>query len=526
MRSAVGTFTRLRWRLLRGAVRRGGTDQVGAVLSIVASGVVGVGGAAAAFRLGRDGEYRSFVVMAAVGLVVAVVGFGTVAGVTQPIDPRVIAAEPLDDRSRSVGLLAGAAFGPPGLAAIAIGVGLGAGTIRSVAAVVPILLAITALLLSLLLSARTTTNLLGLLIARRPRTGQLVAGVGGLVFYGVFQFVPAIIGDLDRAGRADLAAALRWTPPGQIGHSIAVAAESPVRAIGHAVLGALWLAPLAVGYVVTTRSLAVSVKSAGGTAVRPLGRLASSIRRLCGSGPAGTIAWRSLVVRFRHPRTALETVTGAGVGLAAVLGPALLRDDPGSGAVLVGGAVQLAVLFMAGNSFGTDGPALAYEILAGARPRVLATGKVRGIVIVAAPLALIGPLLAAALTGEWQYLPAGFCVGIAGLLAGAGAAVVQSAVVPIAIPESDNPFASGESGKGIMAAGLLVVVLLGLAIATIPIGLALFWALNRGRVILVTVFALVSIVVGWLVMRAGMAITTRRLTGRDAAFVDAVTPAR
>ena len=34
---------------------------------------------------------------------------------------------------------------------------------------------------------------------------------------------------------------------------------------------------------------------------------------------------------------------------------------------------------------------------------------------------------------------------------------VQSVLVPIAVPESDNLFASGESGKGIMAAGLLVV---------------------------------------------------------------------
>ncbi len=60
--------------------------------------------------------------------------------------------------------------------------------------------------------------------------------------------------------------------------------------------------------------------------------------------------------RFRTPRTALETFTGAGVGMAAVLVPTLVRDDAGSGAVLVGGAVQLAVLFMSGNSFGTRRP--------------------------------------------------------------------------------------------------------------------------------------------------------------------------
>lgn len=526
MSSTVVGFARLRWRLLRGAIRRGGTDQVGAVLSIVASGVAGTGGAVVMFAIGRHEEYPSLLVLVAVGLVLAIIGFGVVAGVTQPIDPRVIATEPLHDRERSVGLLAGAAFGPPGLAGIALGLGLAAGSIRGPSALVPVTLAVVGLLLSLLLAARTATNLLGLLIARRPRTGQLVAGLGGLLFYGLFQFVPAAVADLDRSARADLAVALRWTPPGQLGHAIAIADDHPFRAIGHAALGGLWLVPLAIGFVVTSRTLAVAVRSAGSTATREPGRFVTTIRRLCGAGPAGAIAWRSLVTRFRHPRTALETVTGAGVGLAAVLAPALLRDDPGSGAVLVGGAVQIAVLFMAGNSFGNDGPAIAYEMLAGASPRVLATGKARSIVIVAAPLALLGPLLAAAITGEWQYLPAGFGVGIGGLLAGAGAAVVQSVLVPIAVPESDNPFAGGESGKGIMAAGLLIVVLLGLAIATIPVGIALFWALDRGRLGFVTAFGIAAIAVGWGVLRAAVTLSTRRLTGRDQSFVEAVTPAR
>jgi hypothetical protein len=307
---------------------------------------------------------------------------------------------------------------------------------------------------------------------------------------------------------------------------LAVAADSPLRALGHAALGGVWLVPLALGFAVTTRQLAVSVRSAGTTSTKPPGPASRFIRRLCGTGRSGTIAWRSLLTRFRHPRTALETVTGAVVGLAAVVGPTLLRDDPGSGAVLVGGAVQLAVIFMAGNSFGSDGPALTYEILTGTAARELAAGKARSIVIVAAPLALIGPLLAASITGEWKYLPAGFGVGVGGLLAGAGAATVQSVLVPIAIPESDNPFASGESGKSILAAGLLVVVLAGLAVATIPVGLALFWALDRGHVGLVTLFALATIAIGWGVLRGSVAIATRRLVGRDPELVEAVTPAR
>ena len=46
--------------------------------------------------------------------VICILGFGVVAGVAQPIDPRVVAAEPLTDRERAVGLLAAAAFGTTG----------------------------------------------------------------------------------------------------------------------------------------------------------------------------------------------------------------------------------------------------------------------------------------------------------------------------------------------------------------------------------------------------------------------------
>jgi hypothetical protein len=165
-------------------------------------------------------------------------------------------------------------------------------------------------------------------------------------------------------------------------------------------------------------------------------------------------------------------------------------------------------------------------MLAGADTATLVRGKARSIVVVAAPLALLGPLLAAAITGEWRYLIAGFGVGIGGLMAGTGAAIVQSTLVPIAIPESDNPFAGGESGKGMVAALLLGVVLAGLAIVTVPVALALFWATDRGRVGLVTVFGAATIVVGWGVMRVGIRIANRRLRGRDPEFIASVTPAR
>ena len=523
----VATFVRLRWRLLRGAIRRGGADQVGAIVSTVASALIGLGAGTALAVAGRTVDARADLAVLACSLILlGVLGFGVVAGVAQPVDPRVVASEPLDDRSRAIGVLAAAAFGPPGLAGIALGAGLTIGMVHEAAAVPVVVLGVAAWLLSLLLVARTATNLLALLLNRLPRVGQLVVGGVGIVFYGSFQLVPALLGELDDGQRGRVADVVAWSPPGQLGRAIGDGADWPM-ALVHLAAGSLWLPVLGLAFERSEERLATSVRHhAGGRSPTELTGIRRVARILCGRGVAGAIAWRSLLIRFRSPRTALETVTGAAIGLAAVLAPAVLRDDPGAGAVLVGGAVQLAVLFMAGNSFGSDGPGLAHELMTGVEVGDFVAGKVRSIMVVAAPLAVVGPLLAAGLTGEWRYLPAGCCVGAAGLLAGSGAAVVQSAMVPIATPESDNPFASGETGKGVVAALLLMSVLTVLAVATIPIALALFWASDRGRVDLVTIFAVATVLVGWSLARLGHWLAVRRISAHQPEFLAAVTPAR
>lgn len=521
----VTSFTRLRWRLLRGGIRRGGADQVGVVLSTVGSAIVGLGGGALLGSLGhRVGELSELTIIACTVIMVGVLGFGVVAGVSQPIDPRVIAAEPLSDRDRAIGILTAAAIGPPGMAGMLLGFGLVIASLRGPETIPVVIVGVMAWLCSLLLVARTATNVLAVLVARFPRAGQLTVGLCGLGFYGVMQFVPAIIGDLEEERRRQLTDALAFNPAGQLGEALSLGAGR--SAWIHLALGAAWLPFLGLAFAATTTHLVRSVRTTGGGTATQLGFVARSARRLCGSGAIGAIAWRSVITRLRSSRGLLETVTGAGVGLGAALAPALLTDTPGSGAVLVGGAVQLAVLFMAGNSFGSDGPPITLELLAGATPTILARGKARSIALIAAPLSLIGPTIAAALTSEWQYLVAGIGVGIGGLLAGTGAALVQSALVPIAIPESDNPFASGESGKGIVAALLLVAVLSLLAVVTVPVALVLFWATDRANVGLVTVCGALTIAVGWAVMRGGAWFAARHIGRREPEFAAAVTPHR
>jgi hypothetical protein len=522
----IGTFVRLRWRLLRASLNGSGSEKAGVILSTIGSAVIGGALAAALVNMPSVVASPGDVLVIVTGLVpLAIVGIGLIAGVAQPVDPRVIAVEPLRDGQRAVGLLAATAAGPPGLAGALVGFGLVVGGIRSDGRPIVVVAATLTWLVTLLLVSRTSTNVLGLISTRYSRLGQVIVGVGALVVYGAFQVVPGVVARLDVGERADLAELLDLTPLGQVGRAVSTADGSD--ALLHLVAGASLIPILSVIYVVTTERLTSSVRRTDAIVVRTdVSGVRGLVRRMCGVGGTGAVAWRSILTRFRTPRTALETFTGAGVGLAAVLVPVLVRDGVGSGAVLVGGAVQLAVLFMAGNSFGSDGPPLTYELLAGAGPHVLAAGKARSIAIVAAPVAVVGPLLAAGVTGEWTYLPAGFLVGAGALLAGTGGALVQSTIVPIAIPDSDNPFASGESGRGAFAAATLALVLIGLTLVTLPVALGLLWANDRRSVVLVTLLGAVALTVGYGLFRGAIEVAARYLRRRGPEFVHAITPSR
>ncbi len=527
--AVVRLFTGLRWKVLRGALNSEGAQKWAVAVGLVGSVLVGAVAAAVLFVTGRTvDDPATLFVLATVGITLAVMMIGVIAGLAQPVDPRVLATEPLTERQLGLGVLAASASGPPGLAAGLVGVGIFAGAVRGVTSIPVVTLATLAFLATLLLVSRTTVNALGLLAVRLPRAGQLAVGIASLAFYAAFQIVPRVINDSSANERAQLADALLWTPMGQLGRALGNAGDNHLAALGHTVLGSLWLVPLALIFTWSTRRLLAATPREQRRRPRterphPVSAIA---RRACGSGAVGAVAWRGVLTRLRTPRTALETFTGAGVGLAIVLVPALTIDDVGAGAVLVGGAVQLAVLFMAGNSFGSDGPATATEILTGVDPDVLVRGKARSVAIVASPIAIVGPLIAAGVAGEWNYLPAGILVGVGGLLAGAGGAMVQSILVPIAIPESDNPLATGDSNKGWFAAFALALVLAALAVVTLPVALALFWAVSQESLALVTVFAALTLGAGVLVFRAGSLFAARRWAADEPGLFASITPAR
>ncbi|NND74748.1 MAG: hypothetical protein HKN44_07035 [Ilumatobacter sp.] len=535
-RELVALFVRLRWRVLRGALRSQGAQRWTVLIGIAAAVFVGITGAVSLAIAGHAAANReSLLVIAPTAIAGFVVAIGVIAGISQPIDPRVLATEPITDRQLAGGLLVGSAVGPPGLSGGLLAVGLLVGAVDGLASIPVVVLTTVSFMATLLLISRSTINVLGLFATRHPRAGQLLVGVVSLIVYGGFQFIPQLTRGLDENGQRDLAAALAFTPPGQLGTAMVSAADEPLVATLHLAAGSVWLLPLAFVFVWTTRRLIVAIplvdETGAGRGPEAAGRrhrqpVRSLARRLCGRGAVGTVAWRGVLTRMRTPRSALETFTGAGVGMAIVLVPTLVRDEVGAGAVLIGGAVQLAVLFMAGNSFGSDGPALSNELLCGVDPDLLIRAKARSVVVVAAPIAVLGPVLAAAITGEWKFLAAGFLVGGGGLLAGAGGAIVQSTLVPIAIPEGDNPLAGGDSGKGCLAGLILACVVLALAAITLPVALGLLWAVDRGSILLVTLLAVVTVGTGWFVFELGVRYATRKWRRSEPEIYAAVIPSR
>ena len=97
---------------------------------------------------------------------------------------------------------------------------------------------------------------------------------------------------------------------------------------------------------------------------------------------------------------------------------------------------------------------------------------------------------------------------------------------PIAIPESDNPLATGDSNKGWFAAFALALVLAGLAVITLPVALALFWAVGQASLPLVTFFAALTLGAGVGVFRAGVAVAARRWRDDEPGLFASITPVR
>jgi hypothetical protein len=139
--------------------------------------------------------------------------------------------------------------------------------------------------------------------------------------------------------------------------------------------------------------------------------------------------------------------------------------------------------------------------------------------------ALMLPVGLAAMSGGWKWLPAAWILAAGSLMGAAGVSVGSAALAPVAVPESPNPLAAGDTGQGCLAGLMLSLGLLVLVIASAPVAGAVLYASSRS-VLLTTAAALLGPVIGLLLLWGGTTTATSRLTGRESELVGHITPAR
>ncbi|HTO01268.1 MAG TPA: hypothetical protein VL068_11395, partial [Microthrixaceae bacterium] len=172
-----------------------------------------------------------------------------------------------------------------------------------------------------------------------------------------------------------------------------------------------------------------------------------------------------------------------------------------------------------------DGPALWMEIQAGADARVLARAKALSSIVVMTLPALLIPAGLAAISSGWIWLPAAWLLGFGSVLAASGVAVGTASIAPVAMPESPNPLASGDTGQGCLAGMTLAIGMLVLAVVSAPVGIGVLIASDHSAG-LTTIVALSAPVVGVLMLWAGTSVAERRIGGRESELVRHITPAR
>ncbi len=523
----------LKWNLLRNGLTGRMQLRVQTWMSLVASLLLGLFGFAALAGLGRSMRNGDLLVVILLPVLVAGIALlSAAAGVETTIDVRNLATEPIGAQHLGTASLAAAVLGAPALLAGLSGAGLYVGFSEggSLASSVVAVGAVIGWWATLLLCSRSAANVLGVLAHGRTRhvaqTAAAFAAIG--LWFGAQLGLQAIQG-WDRARWRAVASAFSWTPPGQLGRALAVATSDPRAAAVHVLVGVTWLPLLWWLHGVTTGRLATAPVRPGadGASVRSGGvDLRSGLLLRLAHGPALEVGLRTLRTKSRTPREAVNTVVALLLGLGAlVVGPLLDGGAGDSRLVLTAGLLHFAVLFESSNSFGFDGPPLWMEIAAGADGGVLVRGKaVSSVLTMAVPAVLVVGVLAVLHHG-WSWAPAGALLASGSVMMATGASVLSAAIAPFAVPESPNPFASGDAGQGCLASSVLVVEMVVLGAISLPLAAAVFWASTISAALTAVVSALVSLV-GALVMWAGIGLATGVVRGREVELVAKVTPAR
>ncbi|MBG0813406.1 hypothetical protein HS045_04115 [Planomonospora sp. ID82291] len=476
-------FARLKLRLIAGNLRGDTTRMLGFVFTLLAALVVaGLGFSAMAMlrsappQVAADAVTLLFTAILVGWVVVPLLAFG----LDDTLDPSRLALFPLSTGRLAAGMFTAAVTGVWPAATLFVTFGAIAGLAAGAGGV---LLGTAAVLLQFVLcivtSRLVTTSLSGVLRTRRGRDVLAVS----VIFFILAAQLPNLLlnhgfsGD-PQAMLREIAAVLRWTPPGLAAHAVAdgglaALAEVVLLAALAAGLGFLWIAALRRAMVTADASTeGASVRNSRGLLARflpdgPLAAVATKELRYARRDPRGRVGWFAALAITGVMAFSLNGGEGGTPGPVLAIGPACL------GGLMIG--------LQSCNSFGIDGRSLWMNSMVYGTARDWRTdlaGRHLAVAVIAAPALAVLAVVAAFLAGNpvWAVPATLTAWGVLGVGLGAGA--LSSVLMPYTVPERLNAFTGAAPGQGGIAFAGSFGTMIGTAVLALPVALPVLLGLT------------------------------------------------
>ncbi|MGP4096182.1 hypothetical protein [Nonomuraea sp. KM90] len=477
--STVALFAQLKLRLLAGNLRGDLQRKLGFIFTLVAA----AGLAALGFflmsllRLVPADIAASLVTVAfsafLVGwMVVPLLAFG----LDDTLDPAKLSLFPLRTRRLAIGLFTASVTGVWPAAMLVVTFGALVGLASSAGGwLLEVLAVLVQFALCVVTSRLITTSLSS---ALRTRRGRDVLAVAALLVVLLAQLPNLVMnsgfGD-PTAMLHQMAAVLRWTPPGMMAHAVI---DGGLVGLAEVVLGALLVVMLAWLWIkALSRALVTPDVSTQAASVR---RESGLIDRFLPDGPLAAVVTKELKYIRRDPRYRVGWFSS--VLVTVVLSFSLTRTAEAAAGMPVtlacAGALMIALQSI--NAFGIDGRSLWMNAVTFGSERGLATdlaGRHLANALIAVPLIAVIAVATGLLAGQPAAILPGMLAGWGALGVGLGVGSVTSVVLPYTVPERMNAFSGAAPGQGGLAFASAMGATVGIALLALPFVLPLVFGL-------------------------------------------------